>query len=71
MKENKYDDKIFYEKYSQMNRSKRILRENGNIKGMLPDFKERNAGFRCGYGWHQIYAMENGASSVGVIYPKI
>lgn len=68
MKENKYDDKIFYEKYSQMNRSKEGLSGAGEwetLKGMLPDFKgKRMLDLGCGYGWHSIYAMENGASSV-------
>lgn len=68
MKENKYDDKIFYEKYSQMNRSKEGLSGAGEwetLKGILPDFKgKRMLDLGCGYGWHSIYAMENGASSV-------
>ena len=68
MKENKYDDKIFYEKYSQMNRSKEGLSGAGEwetLKGMLPDFKgKRMLDLGCGYGWHSIYAMENGSSSV-------
>lgn len=68
MKENKYDDKIFYEKYSQMNRSKEGLSGAGEwetLKGMLPDFKgKRMLDLGCGYGWHSIYAIENGASSV-------
>lgn len=68
MKENKYDDKIFYEKYSQMNRSKEGLSGAGEwetLKGMLPDFKgKRMLDLGCGYGWYSIYAMENGASSV-------
>ena len=68
MKENKYDDKIFYEKYSQMNRSKEGLSGAGEwetLKGILPDFKgKRMLDLGCGYGWHSIYAMVNGASSV-------
>ena len=38
------------------------------LKKMLPDFKgKRLVDFGCGYGWHCIYAMEIGASSlVGV-----
>lgn len=68
MKENKYDDKIFYEKYSQMNRSKEGLSGAGEwetLKGILPDFKgKRMLDLGCGYGWHSIYAIENGASSV-------
>ncbi|VEH40069.1 Uncharacterised protein [Fusobacterium varium] len=44
MKENKYDDKIFFEKYSQMDRSKKGLAGAGEwheLKKMLPDFKEK------------------------------
>lgn len=68
MKENKYDDNIFFQKYSQMSRSQKGLAGAGEwetLKKMLPDFKgKRVLDLGCGYGWHCIYAMENGASSV-------
>lgn len=68
MKENKYDDNIFFRKYSQMSRSQKGLAGAGEwetLKKMLPDFKgKRVLDLGCGYGWHCIYAMENGASSV-------
>lgn len=68
MKENKYDDQTFFEKYSQMNRSKLGLAGAGEwetLKKVLPDFKgKRVLDLGCGYGWHCIYAMEQGASSV-------
>jgi len=68
MKENKYDDKIFFEKYSQMSRSKEGLIAAGEwetLKNLLPDFyNKRMLDLGCGYGWHCIYAMEHGASSV-------
>ena len=68
MKENKYDDNIFFQKYSQMSRSQQGLAGAGEwetLKKMLPDFKgKRVLDLGCGYGWHCIYAMEHGASSV-------
>lgn len=68
MKENKYDNNIFFEKYSQMSRSKKGLAgagEWGALEKLLPDFKgKRVLDLGCGYGWHCIYAIENGASSV-------
>lgn len=68
MKENKYNNNIFFEKYSQMSRSKKGLAGAGEwktLEKLLPDFKgKRVLDLGCGYGWHCIYAIENGASSV-------
>lgn len=68
MKENKYDDPAFFEKYSQMKRSREGLEGAGEwatLKPLLPDFKgKRVLDLGCGYGWHCIYAMEQGAVSV-------
>ena len=68
MKENKYDDEIFFEKYSQMDRSVKGLAGAGEwhqLKKMLPDFKgKRVLDLGCGFGWHCIYAAENGAVQV-------
>ena len=50
-KENKYDDDIFFQKYSQMSRSQQGLAGAGEwetLRKLLPDFN----------------AMEHGASSV-------
>ncbi|AVS02198.1 TPA: methyltransferase domain-containing protein [Staphylococcus aureus] len=51
-----------------MSRSQKGLAGAGEwetLKKMLPDFKgKRVLDLGCGYGWHCIYAMENGASSV-------
>ena len=71
MKENKYDDEVFFEKYSQMDRSKEGLAGAGEwetLKELLPDFTgKRMLDLGCGYGWHCIYAMEHGAASaVGI-----
>lgn len=68
MKENKYDQESFFERYSQMNRSKEGLTAAGEwetLKGILPDFKNKHVlDLGCGYGWHCIYAMEQGSASV-------
>ena len=68
MKENRYDDEIFFEKYAQMERSKFGLEAAGEwatLRPMLPDFRgKRVLDLGCGYGWHCEYAAENGAASV-------
>lgn len=68
MQENKYDNPVFFEKYSQMSRSKEGLSGAGEwetLKDLLPDFAGRRVlDLGCGYGWHCIYAMEHGAASV-------
>lgn len=68
MKENKYDDLNFFEKYSQMSRSKEGLGGAGEwqaLKHLLPDFKDKHVlDLGCGYGWHAMYAAEMGAHSV-------
>ena len=68
MKENKYDDDIFFEKYSLMNRSRFGLDGAGEwheLEKLLPDFKgKRVLDLGCGYGWHCVYAKEHGAEYV-------
>ena len=68
MKENKYDDQAFFDKYSQMDRSKKGLAGAGEwhqLKKMLPHFKgKRVLDLGCGFGWHCEYAIEQGASAV-------
>lgn len=68
MKENKYDDPSFFEKYAQMPRSKNGLTSAGEwleLEKLLPDFSgKRVLDLGCGYGWHCIYAAEHGATSV-------
>lgn len=68
MKQNIYDTKQFFEKYSQMNRSVKGLAGAGEwktLEKMLPDFKgKRVLDLGCGFGWHCQYAMEHGATSV-------
>lgn len=68
MKENKYDDDVFFEKYSGMERSKSGLDGAGEwrtLRTLLPDFSgKRVLDLGCGFGWHCRYALENGAASV-------
>lgn len=68
MKENKYDDTVFFEKYSQFPRSVHGLSAAGEwhaLQKLLPDFTgKRVLDLGCGFGWHCIYAAENGASYV-------
>lgn len=68
MKENKYDNKHFFAKYGEMNRSKNGLKGAGEwseLKKILPDFNEKKVlDLGCGYGWHCKYVVENGASYV-------
>lgn len=68
MKQNKYDDKKFFNKYSQMKRSVTGLAGAGEwrtLEKMLPDFKNKKVlDLGCGFGWHCQYAIEHGAASV-------
>lgn len=71
MKENKYDETTFFDKYSQMARSQQGLAGAGEwheLRKLLPDFREKTfLDLGCGYGWHCAYAIENGAEKgVGV-----
>lgn len=68
MKENKYDEELFFEKYSHFPRSVEGLQAAGEwheLQKMLPDFKgKRVLDLGCGFGWHCIYAAEQGAISI-------
>lgn len=68
MKQNKYDDPVFFEKYGQMERSKTGLEAAGEwttLQSMLPGFQgKRVLDLGCGYGWHCSYAAEHGAAQV-------
>ena len=65
---NLYDDPVFFEKYSQMLRSVKVLAGAGEwpaLRGMLPDFQgKRVLDLGCGFGWHCLYAVECGAKKV-------
>ena len=66
MRENRYDDPKFFEKYSQMDRSVKGLSGAGEwetLRPLLPDFAgKRVLDMGCGYGWHCRYAAEQGAA---------
>lgn len=68
MKENKYDEQDFFDKYSKMDRSQRGLQGAGEWKEfqkIFPEFKgKRVLDLGCGYGWHCQYAIEHGAEFV-------
>ncbi|WP_020619157.1 class I SAM-dependent methyltransferase [Paenibacillus daejeonensis] len=68
MRQNKYDDPAFYEKYSEMGRSIQGLAGAGEwyvLQLMLPELSgKRVLDLGCGYGWHCRYALEQGASRV-------
>lgn len=68
MRENKYDDDKFFEEYSKFPRSVQGLSAAGEwheLKKMLPDFHGKNVlDIGCGFGWHCIYAAEQGATYV-------
>lgn len=68
MKENKYDEVSFFEKYGKMSRSLKGLDGAGEwhvLKEMLPNLDgKKMLDLGCGYGWHCRYAIENGALSV-------
>ncbi|EAI4429552.1 class I SAM-dependent methyltransferase [Campylobacter lari] len=71
MLDNKYDDNIFFDKYALMLRSKVGLNgasEWEDFKIWLPSLKDKVIlDLGCGYGWHSIYALENGAKEVFTI----
>lgn len=68
MKENKYNDPIFFEKYGSMSRS--IYGLNGaaewsSLRPLFPNLDNKTMlDCGCGYGWHCKYAIENGAKYV-------
>ncbi|BDF03290.1 class I SAM-dependent methyltransferase [[Clostridium] hylemonae] len=68
MKENKYDSDSFFKKYSEMSRSQQGLKGAGEwseLQKVLPDFQgKRVLDLGCGYGWHCLYAAQNGAKYV-------
>ena len=68
MKENHYDDAVFFEKYSRFPRSVQGLNAAGEwheLKKMLPGFcGKRVLDIGCGFGWHCAYAAQQGAKQV-------
>ncbi len=68
MRQNKYDDSSFFDKYSNMDRSVKGLEGAGEwyeLKKLIPDLAgKRVLDLGCGFGWHCRYAVENGADAV-------
>ena len=68
MSKNTYDDEIFFQKYSEMLRSRKGLAGAGEwpaLRQLLPDFSGRRVlDLGCGYGWHCKYAASQGARAV-------
>lgn len=68
MKQNKYDDERFFEKYAQMDRSQGGLKAAGewqSLQALLPDFAGKQVlDLGCGYGWHCEYAAAHDAAKV-------
>jgi ubiquinone/menaquinone biosynthesis C-methylase UbiE len=68
MKENIYDNEQFFQEYSRFPRSVKGLSAAGEwleLKKMFPDFRgKRVLDLGCGFGWHCIYAAEQGAAHI-------
>lgn len=68
MKQNKYDDAGFFEKYSQMPRSLGGLDAAGEwtaFRALLPELHDKKVlDLGCGFGWHCRYARERQARAV-------
>ena len=68
MKENRYDDLEFFEKYRQMPRSVDGLSAAGEwqaFRNMLPDLSNKRVlDLGCGFGWHCRYAISQGAKTI-------
>lgn len=65
MKENKYDEQVFFDKYRRMPRSAEGLSAAGEwhaFRALFPDLAgKRVLDLGCGFGWHCRYAVEKGA----------
>ncbi|WP_340678240.1 class I SAM-dependent methyltransferase [Paraglaciecola sp.] len=68
MKQNKYDDPVFFEAYSNMPRSTDGLTSAGEwevFRSNLPELSGKKVlDLGCGYGWHCQYAVDQGAEAV-------
>lgn len=65
---NEYDNPVFFDKYSKMDRSVKGLQGAGEwheLKKLMPNLKEKTVlDIGCGFGWHCKYAVEQGAKKV-------
>ncbi|MCM3741997.1 class I SAM-dependent methyltransferase [Oceanobacillus luteolus] len=68
MKQNKYDNELFFSEYKKMSRSVDGLEGAGEwpiFKELLPDFNHKTVlDLGCGFGWHCRYAREQHATQV-------
>lgn len=68
MKQNKYDDASFFDRYSQMARSVEGLEGAGEwpaLRSLLPNLAGKCVlDLGCGFGWHCRYVCEQGARAV-------
>ncbi|WP_440894998.1 class I SAM-dependent methyltransferase [Amphibacillus sp. Q70] len=68
MKQNKYDNPVFFSEYEKMLRSVKGLEGAGEwpiFQALLPELKNKHVlDLGCGFGWHCRYAREQQASSV-------
>lgn len=68
MKQNKYDDELFFSAYKNMPRSTKGLKAAGEwyiFQTLLPKLRDKNVlDLGCGFGWHCRYAREQQANSV-------
>lgn len=68
MKENIYDQDDFFIAYSQFPRSVEGLNAAGEwpaLQRLLPNFQGKSVlDLGCGYGWHCLYAAQQGAIKV-------
>ena len=66
-----YDDPAFFEKYSDMPRSRLGLEGAGEwhvFRNFMPDFSNKDVlDLGCGFGWHARYAAERNARRVVAI----
>ncbi len=66
-----YDDPAFFEKYSDMPRSRLGLEGAGEwhvFRNFMPDFNDKDVlDLGCGFGWHARYAAERNARRVVAI----
>lgn len=65
---NEYDDENFFNEYAKMDRSRKGLSGAGEwyqLKSLFPNLKGKKVlDLGCGYGWHCMFAMEQGAKEV-------
>ena len=68
MNQNIYDEELFFTDYGRLMRSKMGLKgayEWPAFRVLLPDFKNKTVlDLGPGYGWHCIYAQQNGAKKM-------